>query len=202
MRFFAVMSLALLAGSVALWVRSVRVNDQLSFRSDRSVFTLMSAPHGVCFQRNDVPHAGAFAFIASSMMLPEPGWSARSLPWGPSVVTSDLGSRGGTSLNIRFTITMNNAWSEPANAVLGFGWENKLRSLVLVVPFWFLVILFSVLPLASIRRALRDRKRHAHGLCPHCGYDLRATPGRCPECGRERSGDFHPPAPRVESAPQ
>jgi hypothetical protein len=51
------------------------------------------------------------------------------------------------------------------------------------IPWWSLLIVFSVWPalwLAARHRVLARRKR---GHCPGCGYDLRATPERCPECG-------------------
>ena len=49
-------------------------------------------------------------------------------------------------------------------------------------PHWMVVTLFGILPAARLIRRLR-RRRFGRGLCAACGYDLRATPQRCPECG-------------------
>lgn len=52
----------------------------------------------------------------------------------------------------------------------------------LCVPHWFLAFICLVLPVHSLLR-LVTRPRTGPNLCATCGYDLRATPDWCPECG-------------------
>ena len=56
------------------------------------------------------------------------------------------------------------------------------------VPHWFLTLAFAVPPAVGVIRAHRKRRRLRFGLCRACGYDLRATLDRCPECGSAPAG--------------
>jgi len=51
------------------------------------------------------------------------------------------------------------------------------------IPCWMPVLMFALLPAGQLTVGLRRRRRFNAGRCLRCGYDLRATPGRCPECG-------------------
>jgi hypothetical protein len=54
------------------------------------------------------------------------------------------------------------------------------------VPFWAVAAASAVAPglwTFTRLRLRRARNRVARGQCLQCGYDLRASPDRCPECG-------------------
>jgi len=50
------------------------------------------------------------------------------------------------------------------------------------IPHWLLVLLFAAAP-AAVYLLRTRRHRFKAGVCSQCGYDLRATPDRYPECG-------------------
>ncbi|HEY7118048.1 MAG TPA: hypothetical protein VH475_15780 [Tepidisphaeraceae bacterium] len=64
-------------------------------------------------------------------------------------------------------------------------YDKPLSNWMLWVAYWVPLTLFSlpVLAWATHRVLLQHRLRAGAGRCACCGYDLRATPDRCPECG-------------------
>ncbi len=52
------------------------------------------------------------------------------------------------------------------------------------VPIWPIAALFAVaLPGIELAHRLRRHRRHKHGLCVKCGYNLKGlSESRCPEC--------------------
>ena len=52
-----------------------------------------------------------------------------------------------------------------------------------VVPYWFLTAFPAAVAAQTLYLGFRRRRGIHDGCCAACGYNLRASPGRCPECG-------------------
>lgn len=56
------------------------------------------------------------------------------------------------------------------------------------LPLWVPALVFAIAPLIWLRRERSTRRLVREGRCLRCGYDLRATRDRCPECGEVPPG--------------
>lgn len=99
---------------------------------------------------------------------------------------SDLNSYGVTSLGAwRSNLDGDPDLTELAK--IRDQWHQRLDQQVLSIEHWKIAALTAVLPTFGAARVLRRRamrRRHLRTRhCPICGYDLRASSQRCPECG-------------------
>jgi hypothetical protein len=160
--FAAALSLVMCVATVVLWVRGPRRSDYVSLVPRWRAFVGMTQP-------------GAVKFAS----WPSPRDDVRS-----SVASYEYGVRNAEG-----------AWINPparAKGPLGFDLRpvrlgNRLepRSFELILPFWFVTAALLTLPAVATTGFVRRRRLLAGNHCRSCGYDLRATAGRCPECGAE-----------------
>jgi hypothetical protein len=68
--------------------------------------------------------------------------------------------------------------------------SSSINSTMIVVPYWLVCFVAMIFPCcAFVRRGHIVNKWYGgRNRCKFCGYDLRATPERCPECGRRANG--------------
>lgn len=83
--------------------------------------------------------------------------------------------------------------SAPPVGTFDPNWEAnylKYRKLERYVslPLWMAMLPLSLYPVAILSAAFMRGRRRA-GFCTQCGYDLRGTPDRCPECGTASETD-------------
>lgn len=87
----------------------------------------------------------------------------------------------------------------PSHQLAGFEWTNlDFKSSFpgfVAIPYWAISSLLAALLLWAFLLRRSQRERLLPGHCRACGYDLRGSNGKCPECGEDV-----PPAGRTTSS--
>ena len=166
------LSLALLCVLAILCVRSYWTADAAGFtrQMPAPASRIVRSTNGSITYRHLTHPAGSKAVYVS------PGWVYER---GPAQADNDFGSNVHRFLGVTYA---DNNWNS--------GLLSGTREIVVRVPYWLLLSATGALPIARLMLHPRRRRaaREAAGLCAICGYDLRASPDRCPECGAVPEG--------------
>ena len=180
----ASLSTALFAAAVVLWLRSNSIRDRLLWERSLDA-AIRNGPLWV-----EVRLIDGRAYIAtSSSDAFDPKYIETSRRWYATYGFEAFHYEAGLRARpISYARTSNEGRSY---SWLGFEyhrWQHSSgpygsKRTITAVPFWLPTAMLGVTTGLTLRMWWKHRRRQKLGLCARCGYDLRATPGRCPECG-------------------
>ena len=155
LNLLAALSLVLFVAACVMWVRGYFVGDAWDWPTPTGRAGVDSCRGSLSMGRVDVPPAALATIPRGHLFTSKPADRAAAERLTP-------------------------AWSFAGFAVVR-AHVGGMSATELRVPYWLLVLATGVPPAVHLHRRSRAAKRA--GTCPRCGYDLRATPDRCPECG-------------------
>jgi hypothetical protein len=172
--FAAVVSLVLCVATMAMLVRSYVVSDTLKWQSKpdpgvNSVSVISDRGGMVVWRMRENLAASEDRF----------SWTRRD-PEG--YLAYSIGNRRRVGIQ---------------HQLLGFGYLKDVplsfflytsSSSAVFAPHWAVLLVTATGPLFWLRSRAKFWSRRRRHQCLSCGYDLRATPDRCPECGAIPNG--------------
>ena len=186
------LSLLLCVANCVLWARSIRGGDVFGVPiGSATVLTLVSqrgALHLKSLTETETPFSGVwegdrrpgddhpFWEVANvSNKVWQVNWTQYSYEKGWS---AQWGRIGAQEFAYKYRVNL------PQGLVTVAG-----KKAVIAAPHWLLAVVALVLPsVIAIAWMRLAHRRMRIGFCPSCGYDLRASPERCPECGSPTAG--------------
>jgi hypothetical protein len=171
----AALSLLLCIATGVMWIRSHWYNDgqQLYLPRDWRIGCLtVQGTFSIWIERVVGPNPNAPDDKPAFPVWGVHRYSLRLEPWLVNGGTSDA------SFGRVFGFEHLGFWKllEYTDGGIGENW-------VIETPLWFVCVLAAVVPILYGWRKFLRRSRLRHAQCIACGFDLRATPDRCPECG-------------------
>jgi hypothetical protein len=173
----ALVSLALAGALGALLIRSYRWTDELMLgRSARH--------HELAARRGRIVYT-----LVRNWVVPTPGAAGSTDDWqtserlqvGHFPDVPDLWAPNAAPQWSRIGI------SKTTDTIAGpFKYTHPYTTVT--IPMWLPMVTLLIAPGVAIARRVQIMRRRLRNRCGSCGYDLRESPGRCPECGREPTG--------------
>lgn len=181
------LSLAFLAAVVFLWIRSWTVRDTLPIKHAGQQWEIVSFRGHIAIDNELQQFNVRLGIVNQKVRAERDYFNARSAfdnfikePRPEEMAERFAYFRRGQKLNheiaksSRTYIKSLTISFPPSTATRSYSW-----------PYCILIIPLSIPGMFCVLGALRRMRRRYRGHCVLCGYDLRASPERCPECGCE-----------------